>query len=327
MFDIFSVTLYTLLCYLWVFVWHVWHNSSYFVDIIVLFMCIRSTSLTWNKANILVIVLFTVHCLHEIKYNKTQIKTIYLFMFLFVPLHGVQVVTGKAAEGTYKGFSCMGLPFHDPYMVLHWRQAHFLTPPIITITGSSDNCSFSFFTGEAGGGMLVFSLTSISDAGGGGVVSIGVVLPFSWHRRLGRSPGPTSSTASLNNSHPSMTVACPCAASLWPAATFLTVTNKKEIQFDMFDTYMHLILEILVLIFYGVWHVWHRVQYSTVPVNIFLFISCPFLKILSTSWSSSVLSSSSSELLTIITRQPPYLSHTTIWCPLTRHPQPTMLLY
>ena len=27
-----------------------------------------------------------------------------------MPPHWVQVVTGKAAEGTYKGFSCMGLP-------------------------------------------------------------------------------------------------------------------------------------------------------------------------------------------------------------------------
>ena len=31
-------------------------------------------------------------------------------MFLFVPLHWVQVITGETAEGTYKGFSCVGLP-------------------------------------------------------------------------------------------------------------------------------------------------------------------------------------------------------------------------
>ena len=213
-------------------------------------------------------------------------------------------------------------------MVFHRGQAHFLTPPIITITGSSDNCSVSFFTGEAGSGILVLSPTSIGDAGGGGGVSIGVVLPFSWHRRLGRSPGPASSTASLNSSHPSVTVACPCVTILWPAATFLTVTNKKVIQFDMFDTYLHFILEILVLIFYGIWHIRHRVHYSTVPVKIFLFISCPFLKILSTSWSSSVLSSSSSSKLSmIITPQPPYLSLTRIWCPPAWHHQPAMLYY
>ena len=51
MFDIIVVTLYRLLCYLRVFVRPVQHNSSYFVDIIVLFMCIHLTSLTLNKTH------------------------------------------------------------------------------------------------------------------------------------------------------------------------------------------------------------------------------------------------------------------------------------
>ena len=60
MFDIIEVTLYRLLLYLRVFVRPVQHNSSYFVDIIVLFMCIHSTSLTLNKThtNLFLVILF-----------------------------------------------------------------------------------------------------------------------------------------------------------------------------------------------------------------------------------------------------------------------------
>ena len=210
--------------------------------------------------------------------------------------------------------------------MLHWGQAHFLTPHHNNYRVLIWSCFF--FHWWSRGSIGVFSPTSISNACGGGVICIGVIFCFSWHRRLGRSPGPASSTASSNNSHPSATVACPCATILWLAATFLTTTNKKVIEFDMFDIYIHLIFEILVLIFYSIQYIRHWVKYSTVPVNIFLFASCPFLKIFSTPLSSLVLSSSSSSELSMkLTPQPPYLSHTTIWCPPAWHPQPTMLNY
>ena len=236
-------------------------------------------------------------------------------MFLFMPLHGVQVVTGKATEGTYKGFSCMGLPDMGITTISRPLYGVTLRAGPLSNTPHHDNnrllwkLFFFLFYWWSRGGILVFSPTSMDNAGGGGVISIGVVLPFSWHRRLGRSPGHASSTASLNSSHPSATVVCPCATILWPTATFLTATNKKVVLFNMFNTYMHFILEILVLIFYGIWHVQHRVQYSTVPVKIFFFVSCPFLKILSTSWSSLVLSSSSSSELLMIINAPNLLTY------------------
>ena len=34
-----------------------------------------------------------------------------LSVFLFMPLQRVQIIGGKAAEGTYQGFSCVGLPY------------------------------------------------------------------------------------------------------------------------------------------------------------------------------------------------------------------------
>ena len=152
-------------------------------------------------------------------------------MFLFVPLHWVQAITAETAEGTYKGFSCMSLPYMgitpiswSPYCVA-LRAGPLSNPPTITITGSS--LETSFLTGEAGGDIGVFSPTSIGDACGGGVgICVGVIFPFNWHRMLGRSLGPASS----NSSHPSATVACPCATILWPAATFLTATSKEVIS-------------------------------------------------------------------------------------------------
>ena len=32
-------------------------------------------------------------------------------MFLFVPLQQIHIICGEAAEGTHKGFSCVGLPY------------------------------------------------------------------------------------------------------------------------------------------------------------------------------------------------------------------------
>ena len=60
MFDIIGVTLYRLLFYLHVFVRPVRHNSSYFVDIIVLFTCIHLTSSTLYKThtNLFLVILF-----------------------------------------------------------------------------------------------------------------------------------------------------------------------------------------------------------------------------------------------------------------------------
>ena len=49
MFDMLYILFQILLCYLHVLVRPVQHNSSYFVYIMLLFMCIRSTSLTLNK--------------------------------------------------------------------------------------------------------------------------------------------------------------------------------------------------------------------------------------------------------------------------------------
>ena len=47
------------------------------------------------------------------KLNKMHVKvksksTMCLSAFLFVPLQRVQIIGGKAAEGTYQGFSCVG---------------------------------------------------------------------------------------------------------------------------------------------------------------------------------------------------------------------------
>ena len=153
-------------------------------------------------------------------------------MFLFVPLHRVQVVTGKAAEGTYKSFSCMGLPdmgitsiSWPPYCVTLWAGPLSNVPPSLQLLAPLSPVLFYWWRG---GGIGVFSPTSISDAGGGGVVFVGVVFPLVWYRRLRRSPGPASSTASSNYSHPSATVLCPCATILCLSATFLTATNKKS---------------------------------------------------------------------------------------------------
>ena len=150
-------------------------------------------------------------------------------MFLFVPLHWVQVITGETAEGTYKGFSCMGLPYMGITPV-SWssycvalRAGPLSNPPTITITGSSFEDDCSIFTGEAGGGILP---TSMGDDCGSGGVWVGVVFPFSCRRRSGRSLGPASS----NNCHPSTTAAWPWVTNLWPAATFLTATTKKIIS-------------------------------------------------------------------------------------------------
>ena len=151
-------------------------------------------------------------------------------MFLFVPLHWVQVITGETAEGTYKGFSCMGLPYMgitpiswSPYCVA-LRAGPLSNPPTITQTGSSFEEN-SFLIGEAGGGILP---TSIGDGCWGGGISVGVVFPFNCLKRLGKSLGPVSSTASSNNCHPSATAAWPWVTNLWPAATFLTTTMKKN---------------------------------------------------------------------------------------------------
>ena len=122
-------------------------------------------------------------------------------------------------------------PLCDPRTVLHYGQAHFLKPPIISITGSSNPAPGFFFTGD-GEGDSIASLsccpTSISDGGGGGgIITVSVVFPFSCHRSCGKSPGPASSTTSLNNFHPWATVLCPSATIWWPATTFLTDTTKK----------------------------------------------------------------------------------------------------
>ena len=94
------------------------------------------------------------------------------------------------------------------HMVLHCGQAHFLTPPIITIAGSSDPCSFFISEGDGIGSL---SPTSMGDGGGGSVVTISIDLPLSCRRSCGKSPGPASSTTSSNNFHPSVTVLCPSA--------------------------------------------------------------------------------------------------------------------
>ena len=152
-------------------------------------------------------------------------------MFLFMPLHWVQVITGENAEGTYKGFSCMGLPYMgitpiswSPYCVA-LRAGPLSNPPTITITGSLLKEDSSILIGEAGGCILP---TSIGNDCGGGGIWVGVVFPFSCLRRLGKSLGSASSTASSNNCHPSATAAWPWVTNLWPAATFLTATRKKN---------------------------------------------------------------------------------------------------
>ena len=156
-------------------------------------------------------------------------------MFLFVPLHQVQVVTGKATEGTYKGFSCMGLPYvgitsisWPPYGVTLWAG------PLSNASHDNNN-------------RLLRPLLFLHWWRGRHRVPLSNFRQqcwwwwccLCWHSLPFKSPGPASSTASSNSFHPSTTVLCPSATSWCPAATFLTTTNKKWIEFNRFDTNMY----------------------------------------------------------------------------------------
>ena len=192
-FDIIGVTLYTLFCSFRVLVWRFRHEIK---QIYLSYFYLQSVYIR-NKLHF-----------------KTKIKhLIHLCSFLC---------------RAFSVWACLiwaSQPFCDPPIVLHLGQAHFLTPPTITITGSSFEEYFSCFIGEARGGILP---TSIGNGCWGGGIWVRVVFPFSCLKRFGKSPGPASSTASSNNCHPSATAAWPWVTSLWPAATFLTATMKKN---------------------------------------------------------------------------------------------------
>ena len=56
--------------------------------------------------------------LNKIQLNKLtrwnlikELKTVNLLMFLLMPLQRIHVISGKAAEGTYEGFSCVDHPY------------------------------------------------------------------------------------------------------------------------------------------------------------------------------------------------------------------------
>ena len=218
-------------------------------------------------------------------------------MFLFVPLHQVQVVTGKAAEGTYKGFYCVGLPDMGITSISWPSYGVTLWAGPLSNASHHDNYwllwALFFFHWWRRGWHRGLLSNFHRRCWLGWCCLCGCHLPFKLVQKAGEVIRACLIQCLLKQLLPFCHCAVPLCHHLIPGCYFSNRYKQKVIQFDMFNTYMHLIIEILMFIFY----VQHRVQYSTVPVKIFLLVSWPFLNILSTSWSSSThASSSSSEL-------------------------------
>ena len=96
-----------------------------------------------------------------------------LVVFLFMPLQQIQIVCWKAAEGTHKGLSCVGLPYVGIATILQppnhvaLRAGPFSFPPKTTITSLSIP---SCFTGDCAGLLAAGAATpSIGTGTGAGV--------------------------------------------------------------------------------------------------------------------------------------------------------------
>ena len=127
-----------------------------------------------------------------------------------MPLQRVKIISWKAAEGTYKGFSCVGLPYVSITAILqptdcvalgagpwstprnqnNYRLLWYLPPSVLTFLAGDGDAA-----GVSGWDRLI---------GVGG----GVVFPFKCLRSAGRSPGAPSSTASSLPPFSDHSVAC-----------------------------------------------------------------------------------------------------------------------